>query len=138
MEYLLGSLVTLLASSIVYRYVSSQKEYQSRINVQYRQSYNFSLIQPWASLAMPRKDLITQSTKFSDKNSTRVVISNDTAYWIFNNQLLQADVIDGKVDGNTTQTVDTMGLDAVELDNLAFIVDKLTEGKNDEGSNPRD
>lgn len=138
MDYFIGAMTTLLCVLAVYPFVRAQINKINKINVQYRQSYNFSLIQPWASISRPRKELITQATKHHDANSTRVVISNDKAYWIFNNQLLSAEVIDGKVDGNTTQKVDTMALNEVELDGLAFIVDKLTEGTQNESSDSRD
>lgn len=138
MDYFIGSITTLLCVLAVYPVVRAQLNKINKINVQYRQSYNFSLVQPWASINKPMKELVTQATKHHDANSTRVVISNDKAYWIFNNQLLSADVVDGKVDGNTTQKVDTMTLDEVELDSLAFIVDKLTEGTQHESSDSRD
>lgn len=138
MEYVLGSLVTLICIAAVYPFIRSQVRSTKKINIHYTQSRNFSLVQPWASINRPYKELVTQSTRHHDKTSTRVVISNDKAYWIFNNELLQADVIDGKVDGNTTEKVDTMGMDNVQLDNLVFIVDKLTEGKSNEDPSTRD
>lgn len=138
MDYFIGAITTLLCILAVYPFVRAQVNKINKINVQYRQSYNFSLVQPWASISKPQKELVTQATKHHDANSTRVVISNDKAYWIFNNQLLSAEVVDGKVDGNTTQKVDTMALNDVELNNLAFIVDKLTEGTQHESSDSRD
>lgn len=138
MDYFIGALTTLLCCLAVYPFVRAQIAKINKINVQYRQSYNFSLVQPWASINTPRKELVTQATKHHDANSTRVVISNHKAYWISNNQLLSAEVIDGKVDGNTTQKVDTMVLNDVELNNLAFIVEKLTEGTQNESSDSRD
>jgi hypothetical protein len=49
--------------------------------------------------------------------------------------LYTAKLIDGKVDDESTTTVDTMGMDKVQLDKTIFIVSKLTEGLEDDRSN---
>lgn len=138
MEYFIGALATLLCVAVVYPVLSVNYKKAKDIKVYYRQSYNFSIIAPWAWIGGPRKELNTQSSSWSEKHSTRVVFSNNKAYWIINNELLQADVIEGKVDGESTKRVDTMALNDVELKNLSFIVEKLTEGKANESADPRD
>jgi hypothetical protein len=138
MEYFIGALATLLCAAVIYPVLNFNHQKVKNISLHYRQSYNFEIVSPWAWISRPRKELDTQSTRYAEEHSTRVVLSNDKAYWIINNQLLEADIIDGKVDGNTTKRVDTMALNDVELNNLSFIVEKLTEGKTNEGVDPRD
>ena len=138
MEYFIGALAMLLCAAIIYPTLMFNYNKAKKVSLQYRQSYNFEIISPWVWIAKPQKELVTQSTKHAEENSTRVVLSNNKAYWIINNQLLEADIVDGKVDGNTTKRVDTMSLNDVELNNLSFIVEKLTEGKDNESADPRD
>ena len=79
--------------------------------------------------------LETQAFKHNDKQTIRVVIHDNTAYWMQNNQFLSANVVDGMVDQETAKPVDTMSMSEVELDKISFIVEKLTEGqKNDRGN----
>jgi hypothetical protein len=138
MDYFIGALATLLCIAMIYPVLQFNHNKVKKIQLYYRQSYNFDIVAPWAWISRPQKELKSQSVNYSEQNSTRVVISNDKAYWIVNNQLLEAEVIEGKVDGNTTKRVDTMALNDVELNNLSFIVEKLTEGKTNEGIDPRD
>ena len=55
------------------------------------------------------------------------------AYWIKDNVFYSADMApDGTVDKDTTQKVDTFSLNKVQLDKMVFIVDRLTEGLDDD------
>lgn len=68
----------------------------------------------------------------------RIVITGSTAYWIFDNNVFQAPIAeDGTVDYQSALPIDTMGMNKVELDKLSFIVEKLTEGNDDDRSNSR-
>ena len=63
-------------------------------------------------------------------------MTDDRAYWIKDNTFYEANLVDGEVDKNTTKVVDTMTMDKVELDKMAFIVQKLTEGTRNDFGNP--
>jgi hypothetical protein len=76
----------------------------------------------------------TQSTQHMSKMTTRVLFLNDSAYWIKNNALYVADLINGEVVEESARKVDTMGMDKVQLDKTIFIVTKLTEGLEDDRS----
>ena len=61
----------------------------------------------------------------------RIIMVGSRAYWISENQVLEAPVTpEGFVDQTMATPIDTMGMDKVELEEIAFIVEKLTEGKN--------
>ena len=76
---------------------------------------------------MEKKNKPTQSSDYAKKNSIKVMFIQDKAYWIKDNQLYTADVVNGEVDKFTTKEVDTMTMNDVELKNTMFIVEKLTE-----------
>ncbi len=60
------------------------------------------------------------------------------AYWINDNKLFEAPISEeGLIDYSSSSPIDTMTMDKVELDKISFIVEKLTEGDNDDRSNPR-
>jgi hypothetical protein len=75
------------------------------------------------------KDIPTrQSNNFMKDSYTRVLILDDNAYWIKDQALYTAEIMDGMVNKETTRRVDTMTMDKVELDKTMFIVEKLREG----------
>ncbi len=68
----------------------------------------------------------------------RIAILDGTAYWISNNSVMMASIDEnGFVDKESAKPIDTMGMDRVELDKLSFIVERLTEGNNDDSGNTR-
>lgn len=71
-------------------------------------------------------------------NMVRIAILDGTAYWISNNSVMMASIDEnGFVDKESAKPIDTMGMDRVELDKLSFIVERLTEGNNDDSGNTR-
>jgi hypothetical protein len=102
------------------------------------QAYTYNLIKPALPvlelLAEPDK-LVTQSSKHEESKLTRVLVLENTAYWITNNQVYYANISEDKIDMESTSVVDTMGMDKVELDKMIFIIDKLTEGTDNDHSN---
>jgi hypothetical protein len=109
---------------------------QPRTLVRYSQAYKVEGLKDLMKQMITPKPLPkTQARKHTSDISTRVLFLNDSAYWIKDNALYTAKLIDGKVDDESTTTVDTMGMDKVQLDKTIFIVSKLTEGLEDDRSN---
>jgi hypothetical protein len=80
--------------------------------------------------------MITQATKHLRSTYKPVAFYEDMAYWIEDNVFYRANMDEyGAVMPETKQAVDTMTADSIELELLSFIVDKLTEGKEDDTSN---
>lgn len=74
-----------------------------------------------------------QSIKHDNLTNIRVIIMDNSAYWIKDNTFYVADMSeDGTVNKDTTRVVDTMAMNKVQLDKMVFIVDKLTEGLYDD------
>ncbi len=131
MEYVIGSLmaiavavVTLIISKII---INSKNR---SLVVRYSQSNIYERIKP-AIPFMPPKKKECQSSRHQASQMIRVIMVGSRAYWISDNQVLQAPITpEGLVDQSMAMPIDTMGMDKVELEEIAFIVEKLTEGKN--------
>lgn len=76
----------------------------------------------------------TQATAFHEANSIRIVLTDKQAYWIDKNGdgLQVADLENGQINNESAKRVDTMSLSEVQLNEIMFIVDKLTKGNSDD------
>lgn len=102
------------------------------------QAYVYNLIKP----ALPILEVFfekdqtpTQSLKYEADKFTRVLVLENMAYWIKDSKVYCANILEDKIDGSSTSVVDTMGMNDVQLDKMIFIIDKLTEGVDDDRSN---
>ena len=137
MEYFLGSLITLLIMSYFGKR-SAKVMSKPPKTVRLSQSYIDTIIDNKILkefLPKPRKK--TQSLEHTKKDEVRVIIIEGNAYWIVDQTLYTAKIIDGSVDNETTKKVDTMTMDDVQLEKTQFIVQKLTEGKGNDSGYPR-
>jgi hypothetical protein len=74
----------------------------------------------------------TQSTIQHSKNNIKVIILDNEAYWIKDNIFYKAPLVNELIDKDSAEQVDTIHMDKVQLDKMLFIMDKLTEGINDD------
>lgn len=137
MEYFLGSLITLLI--MAYFSKRTQQVMSKKLkSVQLSQSYIDSLVsQKILDILLPPEKKKTQSNNHFKKNEVRVIVVEGEAYWIVDQTLYVANMVDGAVDNDTTRRVDTMTMDDVQLEKTQFIVQKLTEGKGNDSGYPR-
>jgi hypothetical protein len=135
MEYFVGSLLTLITMSVVARLVKSPKNNIKSIKTRFNQSRQHELVKDY--LPHIKKKLKTQATADFNKKHTRIIFVGENAYWIEKDGLHKARFADGKIDEENKMRVDIMAMDKVELDMMAFIVDKLTEGLTDDSGNSR-
>jgi hypothetical protein len=99
------------------------------------QSHNYEFLKSLYEKTINKEELKTQSREHMLSKSIKVIFVDDKAYWIKNNAIYFANVINKKFDINSAKKVDTHSLTKVELNKINFIVDKLTEGnKNDSGN----
>jgi hypothetical protein len=137
MEYFIGSLATIIAFVVINRSISKHNVLQKTdFRIRYSQSYMIDLLGPSLVIMNIPEVKETQSRKHQEGFQIRVVFSENKAYWIKNNTFVQAEVVDGIVKEETEKAVDVMSLSKVELDKMAFIVGKLTEGKSNDSGNP--
>jgi hypothetical protein len=113
----------------------------SSIKVVYSQSNIFSVLRRYgvANYVMQDKNRISQTTKYEESQMVRVIMTDGQAYWIRDNMLYSADINDDySINVESTKTVDTMTMDSVQLKKIVFVVDKLTEGLNNDNSSSWD
>lgn len=111
-----------------YRIVENYKAKTKTIKLMISQSRTNEFIK---KILMPDNSFppaTSQSMKHFDSVHLRILIVDNKAYWITNNAVFTAEVIDGQVEKETTREVDTMGMDNVQLKQMMFIVEKLKEG----------
>ena len=137
MEYFLGSVITLLTIFFILR-PASRRMPKIKVLARYSQSTRFDGIKhvlPLLSLVSLEKE--TQSRKAEKENLVSIIFIDNEAYWIKDNSLYTATIINGKVDSENAKKVDTMTMDKIQLEKTQFIVQKLTEGKGNDSGYPR-
>lgn len=129
MEYFLGSLITLLIMSYFGKR-SAKVASEPAKKISYSQAYIDALVShKMIQEFLPKPQRKTQSVEHTKSLEVRVIIIENEAYWISEQTLYVANLVDGVIDSETTKKVDTMTMDTVQLDKTQFIVQKLTEGK---------
>lgn len=130
MEYFLGSVITIISLWVFNKFAKTKMQVPP-IQITYSQSHVFELIKPFLSdNIFMQRPATTQAIKHLI--SSRVLLMENQAYWIENNTLVVAEVIDGQIAKETKKAVDTMGMDKVQLDKTIFIVEQLREGLLDD------
>ena len=141
MEYLIGFFVGTIAMVLAYRFIIKNNLNQnSRVIISYSQSHIFNILKPFASIAynLNKPAIKTQTTEYEKSQTVKVIMAEGQAYWIRDNVFYTADINeDYSVDNDSTRAVDTMSMDKVQLDKIMFIVDRLTEDIDNDGSNSR-
>lgn len=77
---------------------------------------------------------LSQSRKHVRNNTVKVLIIEDSAYWVHNNMFYVADAVDGAVDSETVRPVDTNNMSKRDIDKMLFILDSLKNGNSDDSS----
>ena len=135
MEYLLGSIVTSITMLVMYKWLEKKSSLKKPIKVDIRQSKNYASLM---KIFMPEPSFekaTTQSQKHFDKIHLRILILDGNAYWIANNIFYTADIVNGDIDKDNARQVDTMTMDKVQLKKMMFIIEKLTEGLENDSWN---
>lgn len=128
MEYFIGSIITLLVISVAGYFARKVVTGEPQIRIKHSQSYYFTLIDQFLMAeAAERKQKPTQLRKHMDKLYTKILMVNGYAYWIRENKLFMAEIIDNEVNEDNAKEVDIMSMNEVELKEILFIVDKLKE-----------
>jgi len=135
MEYFIGFFISIVALSIFNKKVKNQITTKLIIPT-FTQSRKVQLIKDYIiNLSTPKSEAKTQSKEHVKKNSIKAFIAGTNVYWIENGFLVTAKLSNEGIDETTKKKVDTYSLDKVELDKISFIVDKLTEGNEDDSRN---
>ena len=130
---LILGLTLVLASSIIIIAVKRRKKYFAKIV--YTQSDIHQIVKnflPKDLFEVPK--LISQARKHVRKNTVRVLIIEDQAYWVHDNMFYMADTADGLVNPETVRPVDTNNMSKRDIDKMLFILDSLRNGNSDDSS----
>ena len=134
MNYLIAFLTTLVFCYILI--VMNKKRSKSFNKILYRQSDMHNILKDFFFKDITDdKVVLSQSKIWKEKQTTRVVIINEKAYWVSNNMFYVGDTVNGKVNPETGKPLDTTKMSKKEIDKMLFILDNLKNGKlNDSGS----
>jgi archaellin len=134
MNYLIVFLTTIAFCAIII--IINKKRNKSFSKVLYRQSDMHNILKDFFFKDIFDDKVITSQSKiWKEKQTTRVVIINEKAYWVSNNMFYVGDTVDGKVRPETGKPLDTTKMSKKEVDKMLFILDNLKNGKlNDSGS----
>jgi archaellin len=135
MIYILVVGLTLIAfSSIII--VMNKKRKNSFNKVLYRQSDMHNILKEFFFKDIFDDKVVTSQSKiWKEKQTTRVVVVDQKAYWVSGNMFYVGDTVDGKVRPETGKPLDTTKMSKREVDKMLFILDNLKNGKlNDSGS----
>lgn len=76
---------------------------------------------------MPSQSDESQLDKIRKKNTIKVAIADDKAYWVYNNTFYESDVVDGHIDNQNARPVDAHKLSSEELTDLLTILDGINK-----------
>jgi hypothetical protein len=139
MDYFVGSLITLLTIILVGKILIPKITNEKIKTISYGQSHAYELIKYMRiPKTITRKQPITQSYNYIMKNGFKVFFTNTEAYWVKDGQFVVANSNENKIDMDSVKPVDIMAMDAVELEKMIFIIEKLTEGTTNDSRDSRD
>jgi hypothetical protein len=132
-DFLIGAAVTIIAYAIFQRVMNKTISGEESLGViNYSQSHIYDLMRPFLEFAeVFEPDEPRQSNNYLKNAYMKVMVVSNKAYWIKNNTLYVAEVVEGEVKKETTKEVDTMSMNKVELNEMLFIVEKLREESDD-------
>jgi archaellin len=129
----MGLTLTVFCSIII---IITKKEKKSFNKIVYKQSDMHNMLKDFFFKDIDNDKVFTSQSKiWKEKQTTKVVILDQKAYWISNNIFYVGEAVDGKVKPETGQPLDTSNMSKREIDKMLFILDNLKNGKiNDSGS----
>ena len=114
MEYFLGSAITLAIVYLLLKFDKNQVE-DKKLNIVFNQSHKHDMLRDYIPINIVRKQLNTQSSKDMQKNLLRIIFMEGKAYWIKNNAVYSADIIDGQIEKDNAKVLDILAMDDIQL-----------------------
>jgi hypothetical protein len=131
-EYLLGGFVTLLGVAILYYVIAISNKNFKTIRIKSSQSRTYDILAPFIIPVNRTFNKKRQSINHLESTQIRILMLNDKAYWIKDNAVYSATLNNGIIMDESTKVVDIMGMNEVELEEMMFIIERLTEGKSND------
>lgn len=73
--------------------------------------------------------LETQLSKLAEKNTVKVIVVDDKAYWVVDNIFYVSEVENGRAVYETAQPIDTNNISKEDIDRMLFVLDNLRNKK---------
>lgn len=133
MDLVLGSLITILSIvsiTVANNFFNSKPK---SLIPKVSQSRTFAILSPNIIMTVNRrKERPSQSLNHFNSIKVKILMTETKAYWIKNNAVYVAEIENGIILDETAKVVDMMAMDRVQLDEMMFIIEKLTEGKSND------
>jgi hypothetical protein len=129
---ILGLTIAFICPIIIIKVKRNKKSFAK---VVYSQSDIHQIVRhflPKDFFQMPKP--VSQARKHVKKNTVRVLIIEDQAYWVHDNMFYIADTTEGLVNADTVRPVDTHNMSKRDIDKMLFILDSLKNGNSDDSS----
>lgn len=68
----------------------------------------------------------SQLEQFRKKNTVRIAIIGDKAYWVYDNTFYETDVVDGEIDRDSSRPIDTNKLSIKQVRMLMDVLDSIS------------
>jgi hypothetical protein len=123
-------LISILTIGISFAIINtiSKKEKKDFNKIIYRQSDMHNILKQFFFKDIFDDKVVTSQSKiWKEKQTTKVVIIDEKAYWVSNNMFYVGDAVNGKVNPETGKPLDTSKMSKKEIDKLLFILDNLKE-----------
>jgi hypothetical protein len=129
----IGLTLTVFCSIIIFINKKEKKSFAKNV---YRQSDMHNMLKDFFFKDINNDKVFTSQSKiWKEKQTTKVVILDQKAYWISNNIFYVGEAVDGKIKPETGVPLDTSNMSKKEIDKMLFILDNLKNGNiNDSGS----
>jgi hypothetical protein len=82
------------------------------------------------NIAIQKEENVHQPFSEDGDHFIKVAIVEDKAYWVIDNVLYQADVVDGEIEREYAEPVDAFEMDYREVNKLMNILDNMQDWKN--------
>lgn len=129
MEFLIGSMLTLVSVIVIQKSTKTYQRKYKAIPPRFTQSRSYEVTKIFSMIVPEQKEMLdTQATNHFDSQSTTVLLFENNAYWILDNKVYIANIVDGQIDEESKKVVDTINMSDVELKKIVFVVETLTKG----------
>jgi hypothetical protein len=130
--------LTILLSWLIIRVVT-KKKYKKSYRVIYRQSDMHKMMKKFFTYELlEREDSSSQLQKRKEKDTIKVLVIEDQAYWVTSNIFYVANVEDGAPVPETAKPVDTTNMSKRDIQKMLSILDNLRGGNKNDSSSSRD
>lgn len=131
MEYLIVVILTIASSFAILKIVKRNEKIFIGRPI-YRQSDMHNLMKNFFSRSLFVNNKSSQMDKRIDRDTVKIVATEDQAYWVVDNVFYVADLVNDRPDMSTARPVDTSNMSKDDIDKMLFILDNLDRGNKDE------